>query len=273
MKYLAKKTLIFLIGLFLIASCRPSAQKTSDQESKSDLLGKAEIEKSIKEAAYPLPEPFEVYVMLEDIGTKYLGNVLNPVDNVKNYYSQKDKALNVGVYAADLGYAVTYKKQQDIKIYSKALKSLVDDLGISVDYTQLQSEESRQELVDKDSLVAYISTIFYDSYTFLYRESTPSLAGLMAAGAWTEGLYIATHISDDSFNNTDIVRIIHEQGKSLEELIQLLSKFEEDDMVVNLLGAFKKLDALYKEAGDSLTKEQLKSIISVIETIRESIIS
>jgi hypothetical protein len=265
-------SLIFVV-LALIITCRPSTRKTSDSEQENELLEKSEIEESLKEVAFPLPEPFEVYALLEDIGATYLGEVLNPVNNAENYFSQKDKAINIGVFAADLGYAVTYKHQPDIKVYSKTLKSLVDELGVDIDYTTLQNEESRQALLDKDSLVSYVTDVFYDTYTFLYRENTPALAGLMAAGAWTEGLYIATHISDDTFNNTEIVKIIHEQGKGLEELISLLSNFTEDEKVKNFLEAYKKLDVVYKEAGDSMTEKQLNSITSIIETIRESMIS
>ncbi|MGD2033941.1 MAG: hypothetical protein PVF73_02720 [Bacteroidales bacterium] len=273
MKSVVKILTISLTVLTLVLTCKPSSQRSGDEASGKDLIEKEDIEQSLKKVAYPLPQPFEVYAMLEEIGATYLGKILNPVENTENYFTQRDKAINIGVYAADLGYAVTYDNQEDVKVYSRALKSLIDDLGVRIDYSKIQTKKSQQEVIDKDSLVAYISDVFYDTYTFLYKENTPSLAGLMAAGAWTEGVYIATHISDDTYNNTEIVKIIHEQGQSLDELISLLSNFEDDERVGNLIKSYNKLSELYQEAGDALTEEQLKSITSVIETIRESIIS
>lgn len=258
--------------MLTIFACQPST-KTSDDASGTDVINKEEIEKSLLTVAYPLPEPFEVYGMLEDIGASYLGDVLNPVANSEKYLTQKSQALGIGVYAADLGYAVTYNKQEDVKAYSLTLKSLIDGLGVKIDYAKLQDEASRQKLADKDSLVGFVTNTFYDTYSFLSKESVPALSGLMAAAAWVEGLYIATHISDDTFNNTEIVKIIYGQGESLAKLIDLLKNFESDERVGSLLGAFGKLKALYDEAGDSLTKEQLQGITTTIETIRKSIIS
>jgi hypothetical protein len=272
MKFLFNFLFVIIAAGVITSACRQGSQSTSDQLS-DQLIEKEEIEENLKEVAYPLPEPFEVYDMLEDIGARYLGAVLNPVSNAENYFTQKSKAVNAGVYAADLGYAVTYDNMEDIKAYSVVLKSIVDDLGVAVDYSALQTEESRKNFSDKDSLVALVTDLFYNTYIFLYKESTPSLAGLMAAGTYAEGLYIATHISDDTYNNTDIVKIIHDQGKSLGNLINLLSNFKEDERVNSILEAFSKLKALYDDAGNSLTQEQLKSITSTIETIRESIIS
>jgi hypothetical protein len=271
MKFLLK-SLLLVIAIVTISACRQGTQ-TATESSSEQPIDIEKIEKDLKEVAYPLPQPFEIHKMLSDIGASYLGKILNPVSNSDKLFTMKSKAVNAGVYASDLGYAVTYDKKEDIKAYSAVLKSLFDDLGVSVEYSKLQDEETRKRLSDKDSLVTEVSKIFYNTYTFLYKESNPSLAGLMAAGAYAEGLYIATHISEDTYNNTDIVKIIYDQGKSLDDLINLLNNFDQDEMVRSLIVAFTKLKALYDEAGDSLTKEQLNSIVSAIENIRESIIS
>ena len=255
---LVTKTLVVLASILIITSaCRHSTQKSVEQGTDLEMLEQGDIEKDIQEIANPLPEPFELYSMLEDIGASYLGKILNSPDNADTYFTQKSKAVNIGVYAADLAYAVTYNKKEDIKTYSKVLKSILDDLGISIDY----------------SLVDYISKVYFDTYTFLYKESTPSLSALMAAGAWVEGLYIATHISEDTYQNYDIVKIIYNQGKSLGVLIDFMDKFKDDEMVISLQNAFKKLKEQYDQAGDSLTKGQLENIVSTIETIRDSITS
>jgi hypothetical protein len=273
MKLSIKYFLELFIAIIFLIGCKQGAQQSTVQSSDQGVLNKEEIKKDLQEVAYPLPQPFDVYMLLEDIGASYLGKVLNPIQNVDKYFSDKAKAINVGVYAADLGYTATYNNQVDFKAYSTVLKSLVDDLGIRVDYTHLLNEETKEKLANKDSLVSYITNVFYDTYSFLYAESTPSMAGLMASGAWVEGLYIATHISDDTYNNYEIVKIIYKQGASLENLISLLSKFQDDEMAASLYNAFIKLKAMYNSTNGSLTEEQLKLITSTIETIRLSLIS
>jgi len=273
MKFVTKTLLVVSSIALLTTACRQSAQKSGEQENNLEKLEQEDIEQGLKDLANPLPEPFEVYGMLEDIGASYLGKVLNAPGNADMYFTQKSKAVNVGVYSADLAYAATYNKQEDVKTYSIVLKSILDDLGVSIDYVALQDEAMRQKLADKDSLIDYVSTVYYDTYEFLYKESTPSLSALMAAGAWVEGLYIASHISNDTYQNYEIVKIIYEQGASLGELIGFMEKFKEDEMVGSLHDAFKKLKVLYDETEGSLTRKQLDGIVTAIETIRDSMIS
>jgi hypothetical protein len=273
MKFSIKHLSILLVALIIVAACKQGTQQSSNQAPAQQKLNKEEIKEGLKEIAFPLPEPFEIYSMLNDIGASYLGSVMNPIQNADKYFTDKTKAVNIGVYAADLGYVATYNNQVDFKAYSTVLKSLVDDLGVSVDYSVLQSEDSKEKFANKDTLISYITNVFYDTYSFLYAESTPSLSGLMATGAWVEGLYIATHISKDTYNNTEMVKIIYKQGQSLDKLIDMLGKFENDDLAKSLLNALTKLKGMYESTNGSLTEEQLKSITSTIETIRASIIS
>ncbi len=273
MKFLTKALIVLISVIFFSTACRQSAQKATKQDTDQEMIEQADIEKGLKDLANPLPQPFEVYSMLEDIGASYLGKILNSPENADLYFTQKSKSVNIGIYAADLAYAATYDNKEDIKTYSKVLKSILDDLGVSIDYVALQDETMKQKLIDKDSLIDYVSNVYYNTYTFLYKESTPSLYDLIAAGEWVEGLFIDTHISEDTYQNYEIVKIIYNQSESLGELIEFMDRFNDDEMVSSLQDAFKKLKVLYDETEGSLTKKQLEGIVTTIETIRESIIS
>jgi hypothetical protein len=232
-----------------------------------------EVKSDVQDIVYPLPAPFELSQQLDRAGASYVGNVLNPVSNADKYFTEKSKALALGVYGADLAYAGTYNNAKDINKYSGVLKSLVDDLGINVKYTDYFSDDSREKLNNKDTLVKVVSNVFYDTYTFLNKKSDPALAALVVSGTWVEGLYIATHITQDTYNNNEMVKLIYDQSKSLEKVISLLDKFENNEMVAGISGALKKLKAMYDETNGSLTKEQLDTITKTIETIRSSIVS
>lgn len=274
MKFVTKFLIAFISVVILTTSCRQSAQKEGEQSSDMEMVEQKDIEQELQDIANPLPEPFEVYSMLENIGASYLGKVLNSPENAETYFTQKSKAVNAGVYAADLAYAVTYNNKEDIKTYSSVLKSILDDLGLNFDYTSLQSEIMKQKLMDKDTLIKYVSKIYVDTYEFLYKESAPSYAALMVSGAWVEGLYIASHISEDTYQNYDIVKIIYDQGKSLNKLVEFLGKYtDQDELVSSYYDAFFKLKTLYDNTNGSLTEKQLNDIISTIEVIRDSMIS
>ena len=274
MKFVTKILIAFISVVTFTTACRQSTQKEGEQNSDMDMVDQKNIEQELKDIANTLPEPFQLYSILENIGATYMGNILNPPDNAEKYFTQKSKAINVGIYAADLAYAVTYSKNDDIKTYSVVLKSLLDDLGLKFDYTAFQSEIMKQELVNKDTLIKYLSKVYVETYEFLYKENSPSFAVLMVAGAWTEGLYIASHISEETYQNYEIVKIIYDQGKSLNKLVEILGRYtEEDELIGTYYNAFFKLKTLYDNTDGSLTEEQLNDIISTIEVIRDTMIS
>lgn len=268
-----KSAFLFIVCTVLVFSaCKQSTDKLSEAE-KGDKLSQEEIQKGIENVVFPLPEPMGVYQMLQDIGASYVGNVLNPVESIEKYFASNVKAVNLGVYAADLSYAVVYDKKDDKDAYTKSLKQLIEDLNIDIDYKNLTSDETKEKAANADSLVKITTKVFYDTYNFLYNESEPALAALMVNGFYIEGLYIATHISKDTYNNVEMVKIIYGQAKPLEELIKLNEKFPNNEYVKAIQGSLIKLKQLYDATNGSLNKEQLNSITTTIESIRESMVS
>jgi hypothetical protein len=271
MKHFSINWLIISGIVILLTACNQSNDKQSKDQNKAK-IDKSEIEENLKDLSNPLPQPFEVYTMLEDIGASYSKDFMNSVSNVDRYISANSKAVNIGVYAADLGYAAIYAKKDDVSLYSKTLKTLVDELGVKLDYKGLTEEMSDENEISKDSLISIVSSLYYDTYSFLHKESEPSLAALMAVGAWTEGMYIATQISDDAYQNTKIVGIIFKQSSSLDGLIEFLDKFKDNEMVRSLLSDLSDLKSLFDATDGSLTEQQFAEITATIIEIRASIL-
>jgi hypothetical protein len=272
MKKSFKLTMLTVVVIVFLASCNKSGKNNATGTS-ADKLSKEEIKEGIEKIVFPLPEPMGVYQMLEDIGASYIGDILNPVESIEKYFASNVKATNLGVYSADLSYATVYDKKDAIDSYTKSMKILIDDLGIKVDYKNLLSDETKQKAENIDSLIKITTKVFYDTYEFLYEESDPALAALMVNGLYIEGLYIATHISKETFDNVEMVKIIYSQSKPLEKLIELNSKFIDNQYIETLQNALTKLKLQYDSTDGSLTKEQLDSITNIIETIRGSLVS
>ncbi|MFW6227628.1 MAG: hypothetical protein ACOC31_05945 [Bacteroidota bacterium] len=261
--------------ILVIAGCNTAnrdAQTTDTQEQATE-LNKQEIEANVEALVADLPTPFEFAQMLNEIGIRYVSEVLNTVNNVDNYFTEKSQALNLGVYSADLGYSTIYENQEDIRAYMEAVKTLLDELKVDVDYSFLMDENHKERMADKDTIVDVVTETFFEAYEFLNEKNSPELAALMAAGMWIEGVYIATHISDESFDNVDMVKLIYEQGNTLTPLIDLLNKFEGSNEVKDLATDLQELKAIYDRTEGSLTKEELQMIKNNIEKLRAKIIS
>lgn len=267
------------IGIFIIALVLNScAGKTTgdDAEKKKGLfkpMVKDAIEKEVEEFVSPLPNSFEITQMLNNIGISYILGLSNPVANVDRYFTEKSKALNLGVYGADLSYASTYHMKQDVMLYLEATKKLTDDLEISSAFNETLVENIEKTLDNKEELIEIITNSFNDTYDFLYQNGKASLSLLVIGGSWIEGLFLTTHVSANVYHNYEIVKIIHGQKESLQKLMDILGEYKEDQIIQEFLDDLAPLREIYDSIGETLTEEQVNEISTEVETLREKIVA
>lgn len=264
---------LFFIGVFMLSACNMKRKSSGDSAENVDTLEKARVEQDVREFVYPLPTTFEVTEMLNRIGAAYILTLSNPVSNVERYLTEKSKALNLGVYSADLSYASTYNQKQATIDYMDVSKKLIDALNISgaISPDIVDQIEAKQE--DKDALVNLITNTFYDTYEFLNKADRGSVSMLVLAGSWVEALYIVTHITEDTFKNKEMVKIVMDQKSSLNTLMNLMEVVKEQPAVAEVMADLKPLHEIYNsvDAG-SITESQMQDIIREVEVVRAKIV-
>jgi len=267
-----KLVIVMAIAIILVA-CQSGTKPTGIAKTAKDSLNMTEFSKDVKDVIYPLPTPFEMTRMLKDIQAAYVSGSLNPANKVEKYFTEKSKAINLGVYGADLAYAATYDQKQDVKVYSKALKNLIDQLGINVDYSKMLSDQFKEKVNNKDSLAKIITNTFYDTYKFLNEKSNPDLAIMMVAGMWVEAMYIATNISEDTYHYSGLVQIIANQNESYSKLINLLNSHSTDKDIKDLESKLEVLKPSFDKVKSGLMEKDYLLILNTIKSVRKSIVS
>jgi hypothetical protein len=263
--------ILFALALSVVA-CKPVDKKKSGEQTVKPLLKKA-IESEVKDVVYPLPTTFELTSMLNRIGADYILGLSNSTDNADKYFTEKARALNLGVYGADLSYASTYNRKQETMLFLKASKTLIDNLEITSAYNKTLVDDVEKNLDDKDQLVKVITNSFYDTYEFLNKNGKANLSLLVVSGSFIEGLYIATHISENTYANPEIVKVIFDQKASLEKLLEVLEPEKKDPNVSALIAEFTGLKASYdKVVEGKMTEAQLSEIIASVAKLRNNIV-
>ncbi|MDP4209677.1 MAG: hypothetical protein Q8928_12765 [Bacteroidota bacterium] len=274
MKQIFTKNLAIAIAssALILASCHGN-KSDKQTASTADSTNIKEISQNVKGVVYPLPTPFEMTRMLNNIGATYVRGILNPVDKSEKYFTEKAKALNLGIYGADLAYAATYEQKQDVKLYSQSLKKLADDLGVNIDYSKLLSDEYKEKLNNKDTLSNVITSTFYDTYKVLDQKSNPNLAIMMASGMWIELMYIATHISENTYHYPGIVKIITDQKASYSKLMDLLKEHNSNADIKDLESKLLILKPVFDKIDSGLHEKDYNLILSTIQSVRKTLVS
>jgi len=266
-------SVVITISVLFTASCQNGNKQANQQASSTDTTSIKEISQNVKEVIYPLPTPFEMTKMLKSMGANYTSGILNPVDKAGQYFTERIKAVNLGVYGADLAYAASYDQKQDVQLYSKALKTLIDELGINIDYSNLLSDDFKQKVNNKDSLISIITTTYYNTYKYLKEKSNPELAIMMVSGMWVEAMYIATNISKDTYNNSNIVKMITNQKDSYTKLLKLLNEYHTKADVKELETKLLILKPAFDKVKNGLSEKDYLLILQTIQSVRKSFVS
>jgi len=273
-KFLNKINFLVIIvtTLLMLSSCKGGNKPAEQDQLMSDSLNKMLLAAEIQEVLLPLPTPFEMTKMLNEIGATYSVKNMNAANKVEKYITESSKAVNLGIYGADLVYASTYEQQQDIQVYLNAIKTLADQLGVTYDYSTLLSEEYKEKLNNKDSLTSIVTNTIFNTYQYLDQKSNPDLAVTMITGMWVELMYIATNISENSYNFTGLVDIISKQKVSYEKVMELLALRNTNTDIKSLETKLQVLKPAFDKVAAGLSEQDYSLILKTIKSVRTSLV-
>jgi hypothetical protein len=263
---------VIFVLVIMITSC--GGRREGETRAITGNKERTEIaRKGIDDLEYPIPTAVEVVELLHRAGAPYILGISNPAANVDRYFTEISKALNLGVYGADLSYAGTYEMNQEIMKYLQVSKQLIDELNISTSFNALFAERVERNLEDKDSLINIVSESFNDTYLFLTGDNRDDLALMVMTGSFIEGMYLTSQISLGARDNSEITDIIIKQREPLQRLLSLLGEFDDDSFVESL---HQDLEAIYnylENMVSPMSLEQIDSFVELIEPLRTRVIS
>jgi hypothetical protein len=213
--------------------------------------------------------------MLKEIEAGYLADITNQPQKAETYFTEESKALNLGIYISDLAYATTYNKRQDIRKYFEACETLVRELDFASAFAPGLANRIEENFDNKDQLVEIITEMFQNAYAYLNRQGRSGLSYLVLCGTNIEGLYLTTHISENTFQNIKIIEAILFQKEPLTELQKMMESKKDTELLNETYRDIKQINEIYaQEPGNtSLTEKQVTELTGVVTKIRNNYIN
>jgi uncharacterized membrane-anchored protein YhcB (DUF1043 family) len=261
---------LLIISFTCLVSCKD--RTASKQQKQSEKEQVKEIEGQIESNVYPLPTSAEVIKMLTELQVGYIIGISNPVENSKKYFSSSTRAINLGVFGADLSYATLYNIQQEVINYLDAIRSLANELNMSKVYNEDLYTKIKQNFDNRDELVKILTNAFNDTYAYLSENDQQPLALLVVGGAWVEGMYLTTHVSEAAYQVAGISKVLLEQKKSFELFLEITKPYLTDPSVADFVKQLDPVKKVYEGLGTSLTEQNIKDITKVIVDVRSQIV-
>jgi hypothetical protein len=284
--------IISLLSIVFILGCK------GEETEKSDAV-KANHGKvfKFKNKLFSLPSPFHMTELIAKISEDFNSDLLNPAGNKTSYLSTEKKALNLGVYTADLGYCNVYEQYALTSQYIKNVRALSSELQILNKYTTDILNNIEKNLQNKDSLNRIFSETYRESDIYLSDNEREDVSVLIIAGGWIESMYLMTQITKVNKNRLLIERI-GEQKYSLENIVRLMLQYKNQSTIISdeiieklmdLKKSYSELKINYQydkhivlpnekktiiisSTNIDMTEELLKEITDKIEIMREIVI-
>jgi hypothetical protein len=280
---------------FTLFSCG-SSNKEKDQNSEEFKEAEESLKQQIEEVVYNIPSPSEIPYLLQATGAEFNQNLVNPRTKVDQYVTRTDKAaLNLGIYAADIGYLTSYDKTQEAIDYLGAAKTLADNMGVIGSFDADVLKKFETNISNKDSLTHLLDQTIKKTEGFLKDDSRNKLSALVVTGSFVEGLYISTGLIKSYPKNllpedkrnlvlTPLMRVVLQQKLSVTELLKMLSSgtIEQTDPINAIVADLKQLEQAYtalnieeqiknNRADLILSDKNLEEITKVVERLRNGI--
>ncbi len=266
--FLAMTMSLFALG------CGDSSTEQTDENNEDTLVAIAD---QAEKLVYPLPTPLEITNMLNNAGASYILDLSNQPGNVDKYFTESQKALNLGVYGADLSYSATYNKSQETMDFFVATKKLRDGMDIQTPYNEDLSSRIEANIENKDSLYDILTSSFKGTFEYLNDNGKGAISVMVLAGGWVEGLYISAQLAMLTENNAEIMQGIADQKESLNKLITIMESYKDNQDVSEVLVELNDIKAIFAELQEvegkaNMTEESFKKINEEVNNLRKKIV-
>ena len=250
---------------------------------------------SIGGSMFSIPSPMQTAILIEKSGSDYNKQFLNDAKRVTTYATNYQKALNLGVYGADVGYVTIYDQSQDAIKYMGVINKLTDELGITGAFDASTIKRFENNFGKRDSMLNLVAVAYRNADSFLKENDRTNVGALVLAGGWLETLYFTTQIAVQD-GNQDVINRIGVQKYTLNNIIKMLTPYysqpEYDVLVDDLIELAYDFDAIgiqytyekpevdiankttkiNSKTEVSITPEHLQEIADKVEMIRNKIV-
>jgi len=139
-------------------------------------------------------------------------------------------------------------------------------------YDETLYERIRENFDNRDQLVEILTNAFNQTYEYLSDNDQQALALLVVGGAWVEGMYLTTHVSEAAYQIAGISGVLLEQKKSFELFLEITEPYMSDPAVREFVGWLEPMKNVYAGLTTSLTNQNIIDITKAIEQVRSQVV-
>ena len=246
-------TTFFIISIttLIIVSC---GETTTNNNNNNDISTKhkeaidsnANLMFSIDGSIFSIPSPIQTAIFISESGADFNTLSINSNENADNYSSDFYKAINLGIYGADLSYTTIYEDNNLSLKYLATIRDIASDIGLENSFDETLMSRFSSNSNNKDSMLVFVSEAFTNADNYLKSNEKNNEAALILTGGWIEAMNILA-VSYQDTKNIEIKERIAQQKNTLLTVVEMLEKLGTSDDYMDLASDLYELYQYFEE--------------------------
>lgn len=256
--------LFFSILLFACGGEKSEDMSSAEETNRSDVQ---QSKFNAQNVFNTLPDRKLVMHLIEQNKVEYNPDLLNDPTRAGKYAIELSKAVNLGIYGADLSIASSFDQTQESMVFLKCVNLLAGYLGVNSAFDQRLFERIDANQNNKDSVIEIVTGAFKKVDEILKYNNRPATSAMILSGCWIEGLYVSCQLAQE-VDTESIIKAIVSQKESLKNLIVMIEAVTLEEEAKFILKDLRELYAIYNVAEASTTYNK-KTIATITQKISE----
>jgi hypothetical protein len=234
-----------ILAFGLLGSSCKDTEKDKEKIDVDALDPSSSLNTSFEGKIFSIPSPLQTAMLIKASNVKFNEALMNSTDNLSKYSTEQKRALNLGIYGTDMGYAIVYEQNSLALKYLSTVEKLTNDLGLSGAFDKDFIKRFQDNSNNQDSMINVVTSAFRKSDNFLKTNKRENTSALILTGGWIESLFFACELYRTS-NNPKILERIGEQKQTLSTIVEILKEYNKDKANDGLIGDMERLESDFK---------------------------
>ncbi len=218
-----KKTFLYLMSCsVLLYSCggadkKEAAVDTAMSENTQEVL-----------VDYNIPSPSEQFALISKLDVKKNTAIMHDANMADTYTTTAQKALNFGVYTADVAYLTSFNETNKYLSYFGKLEKLGKDIGVAQVFGNQLGELAKKWDGNADSLFRLSDETYNKTFQRLIEIEKGEELSLMLVGGWIESMHLMIGSSKGYGKSPKLEKAIADQKLVAENLMEFLVSYQDN---------------------------------------------
>ncbi|HNR85442.1 MAG TPA: hypothetical protein PKN38_02460, partial [Taishania sp.] len=159
-----KTTYKFTLVCGILALTVACTSNTANTDKEHITVDQENVDKTLNTRfngrIFSVPSPILTMTLLRKIEPTFKASLLNNVSKVDSYQTEYKRALNLGIYGADLGYSSIYMEKKQIMDYIVTVEKITKSLGLESAFDKSFFERYQKHTDNTDSMMHIVSEAF-----------------------------------------------------------------------------------------------------------------